>query len=154
MLAAELRAEVPEQHRAEFDDLLTEARQVYRLRDERGLYSDSSAVGLMRLGLIELGRRLHADSRINFPYDALDLWPAEIDALLDGDAAPRSDELTARVAARKAATAKGAPALLGSIPPPPPSLDQLPPALARVMAAFGFVVDGVTGEADGPAGGR
>ena len=151
-LAAELRVEVPEQHRAEFDYLLTEARSVYRLRDERGLYSDSSAVGLMRLGLIELGRRLHADGRINFPYDTLDIWPAEIDGLLDGDPTPTAEELTVRVAARKALTAKGAPALLGPIPPPPPSLDELPPALARVMAAFGFVVNGVTSEADGPAG--
>jgi pyruvate,water dikinase len=153
-LAAELRSEVPEEHRAEFDDLLDEARNVYRLRDERGLYSDSSAVGLMRLGLIELGRRLHTDGRINFPYDTLDVWPAEIDALLDDDPAPTADELTARVAARKTATATGAPALLGPNPPspPPPSLDQLPPPLARVMAAFGFVGNGVTGEADGPAG--
>ena len=77
--AAELRHEVPEQHRVEFDDLLAEARQVYRLRDERGLYSDSAAVGLMRLGLIELGRRLYIVGRINFPYDTLDVRPAEID---------------------------------------------------------------------------
>jgi phosphohistidine swiveling domain-containing protein len=152
VFAAELRAEVPEEHQTEFDGLLTEARHVYRLRDERGLYSDSPAVGLMRLALIELGRRLNADGRINFQYDTLDLWPAEIDGLLDGDPNPTAKELTARVAARKAATAKGAPALLGPVPPPPPSLDQLPPPLARVMAAFGFVVNGVTGEGEGPAG--
>jgi pyruvate,water dikinase len=153
VFATQLRAEVPGEHQAEFDDLLTEARRVYRLRDERGLYSDSAAVGLVRLGLIELGRRLFAAGRINFPYDTLDLWPVEIDQLLDGGATPTADQLSARVAARKTATAKGAPALLGPVPPPPPSLDQLPPPLARVMAAFGFVVDGVTGEADGPAGG-
>lgn len=152
VFAAELRAEILEEHQAEFDDLLTEARHVYRLRDERGLYSDSSAVGLMRLGLIELGRRLFADGRINFPYDTLDVRPAEIDELLDGGATPTADELSARVAARKALTTKGAPALLGPVPPAPPTLDQLPSALARVMAAFGFVVDGVTGEADRPAG--
>ena len=152
VFAAELRAEVPEEHRAEYDDLLTEARHVYRLRDERGLCSDSPAVGLMRLGLIELGRRLFADGRLNFSYDTLDVRPTEIDELLDGAATPTADELSARVAARKALTAEGAPALLGPVPPPPPAVDQLPPALARVMAAFGFVVDGVTGEADGPAG--
>jgi pyruvate,water dikinase len=149
---AGLRNEVPEEHRAEFDDLLTEARQVYRLRDERGLYSDSAAVGLMRLGLIALGHRLHAEGRINFPYDTLDVWPAEIDGLLDGEPTPTAEQLSMRVATRKAATAKGAPALLGPMPPPPPPLDQLPPSLARVMAAFGFAVDGVTGEADGPCG--
>lgn len=151
-LAAEIRADVPDEHLAEFDDLLTEARLVYRLRDERGLYSDSSAVGLIRLGLIELGHRLHRLGRINSPYDALDIGPTEIDGLLDGDPSPTADELSARVARRKAATAQGAPALLGPEPPPPPPLDQLPPPLARVMGAFGFVLSGVRGEADGPAG--
>ena len=151
-LATEIRADVPDEHLAEFDDLLTEARLVYRLRDERGLYSDSSAVGLIRLGLIELGHRMNRVGRINSPYDALDIGPTEIDALLDGDPSPTAEDLSARVARRKAATAQGAPALLGPEPPPPPPLDQLPPPLARVMGAFGFVLDGVRGEADGPAG--
>src|SRR4051794_37785499 len=53
-IAGEIRGDVPEEHRAEFDDLLTEARLVYRLRDERGLYSDTAAVGLLRLAVIEL----------------------------------------------------------------------------------------------------
>ena len=66
---------------------------MYRLRDERGLYSDSSAVGLMRLALIELGRRLFAAGRIGFQYDTLDLHAAEIDAILDGSPTPTADEL-------------------------------------------------------------
>ena len=57
---------------------------MYRLRDERGLYSDSSAVGLMRLALIELGTRLFERGRIGFKYDTLDLRGAEIDAILGG----------------------------------------------------------------------
>ncbi len=72
-LAAELREAVPEEERATFDDLLAESRLVYRLRDERGLYSDSSAVGLTRLALIELGSRLFERGRIGFKYDTLDL---------------------------------------------------------------------------------
>jgi rifampicin phosphotransferase len=151
-LADEVRSEVPEEHRAEYDDSLAESRLMYRLRDERGLYSDSAAVGLMRLGLIELGRRLHAERRIAFLYDALDLWPAEVDALLDGAASPTADELTARVARRKALSAIGAPATLGPVAPPPQPLDQLPPSLARVMGAFGFVLGGVGGEVDGSCG--
>ena len=70
---AELREAVPADERADFDDLLAEARHVYRLRDERGLYSDAAAVGLLRLALIELGRRMFAAGRINFMYDTLDL---------------------------------------------------------------------------------
>ncbi len=87
-LAAELREATPEDQRAAFDDMLTEARLVYRLRDERGLYSDSSAVGLMRLALIELGTRLFERGRIGFKYDTLDLRGAEIDAVLGGSPEP------------------------------------------------------------------
>ncbi len=151
-LAAELRESVPAEHRAEFDELMTEARLVYRLRDERGLYSDTNAVGLMRLALIELGRRLHERDRIAFVYDTLDITRTEIDALLDGSPTPTADELRARVARRKSLSAEGAPATLGPPAPEPPPVDQLPPPLARVMSALGFVISGVLGEADAPGG--
>jgi phosphohistidine swiveling domain-containing protein len=148
----ELRAAVPDEHRDEFDELLAEARFVYRLRDERGLYSDSAAVGLLRLALIELGRRLFESGRISFMYDTLDLHAAEIDALLDGAPEPSADELSARVATRKRASAAGAPASLGPPAPPPPPVDQLPPPLARVMSALGFYIGGVSGDIESPMG--
>jgi phosphohistidine swiveling domain-containing protein len=151
-IAAEIRADVPGEHRAEFDDLLTESRLVYRLRDERGLYSDAAAVGLLRLALIELGRRLFERGRINFMYDTLDLDEDEIDAILDGSDTPTADELSARVAHRKAMSAAGAPPLLGPPPPEPPPVDQLPPPLARVMSALGFYIDGVLGDVQTPIG--
>ncbi len=151
-VAQELREEVPESYRAAFDDLLAEARFVYRLRDERGLYSDAAAVGLLRLALIELGRRLFEAGRISFMYDTLDLRAAEIDALLDGSPTPTAAELTERVATRKRASAAGAPPALGPPPPPPPPVDQLPPPLARVMAALGFYLDGIVGEVESAMG--
>ena len=127
-LAAELREAVPEEERLRFDELLAEARLVYRLRDERGLYSDSSAVGLMRLALIELGRRLFEAGRIGFPYDTLDLQAAEIDAILGGSATPTAAELAARVRgaqvseqARSAAPAGSAAARSAARRRPPPA---------------------------------
>jgi rifampicin phosphotransferase len=145
-MAAEIRADVPDEHRAEFDDLLAEARHVYRLRDERGLYSDTSSIGLLRLALIELGTRLFDRGRIGFKYDTLDLRIAEIDGILQGATNPTADELAARVAVRKASALAGAPALLGDPPMPPPPVDELPPPLARLMSAIGFALDGVLGE--------
>ncbi len=44
--AAELRAATPEEDRDTFDDLLREARPMDRLRDERGLYSDTPSIAL------------------------------------------------------------------------------------------------------------
>ncbi|MEN9643577.1 MAG: hypothetical protein RL238_246 [Actinomycetota bacterium] len=151
-MADQLRAAVPAEHRDEFESLLTEARLVYRLRDERGIYSDSAATGLLRLALIELGRRMAERGRINFMYDTLDVTSAEIDSLLTGGAAPTADELSARVARRKALSAAGAPPFLGDPPQPPPPMDGLPPSIIRVMSALGFTIQGVLGEAEAPAG--
>lgn len=151
-VAEQLRTAVPDEHLAMFDDLLAEARFVYRLRDERGLYSDSAAVGLLRLALIELGRRLFASGRINFMYDTLDVRSEEIDAILDGSPAPTADELSARVATRKRASAEGAPVTLGPEAPPPPPVDLLPPPIARVMSALGFYMGGVGGDVEAPMG--
>ena len=149
---AELREAVPADERADFDDLLAEARHVYRLRDERGLYSDAAAVGLLRLALIELGRRMFAAGRINFMYDTLDLRSHEIDALLDGAVAPTADELSAGLPPVSRSARQGAPGMLGPPPPPPPPVDALPPALGRVMSALGFYIEGVLGDLETPMG--
>src|SRR5262249_23185634 len=55
---AEIRARVPPQHRARFDELLEEARLVYRLRDERHLYGAMPILGIARRAILEAGRRL------------------------------------------------------------------------------------------------
>ena len=151
-LADEIRADVPTEHQAAYDELLAEARLVYRLRDERGLYSDAAAVGILRLALIELGRRLADAGRINFMYDTLDVTAAEIDQLLDGDASPTADELSARVARRKELSALGAPKTLGPPAPEPPPLDTLPSSIARVMSALGFYIQGLMGDVETPIG--
>ena len=95
-IAAELRAAVPEEHRAAFDDLLAEARLVYRLRDERGLYSEISAIGLLRLALLELGRRLQQRGRVQVADDVLEAGVDELGALFAGADAPTAEELHQR----------------------------------------------------------
>ena len=57
-LTAGVRAKVPEEQRGEFDELLGESRLMYRLRDERGVFSDIWASGLMRRAVLAAGRRL------------------------------------------------------------------------------------------------
>src|SRR5258705_7089299 len=61
---AEVRAQVPAVHQAEFDELLGEARLTYRLRDERGVYSDIWASGIMRRATLAAGRRVASRGRI------------------------------------------------------------------------------------------
>lgn len=151
-MAAALRAATPAEHRDTFDELLTEARLMYRLRDERGLYSDISAFGLLRLALLELGRRLLAGQRLHQVDHVLELDSSEARQLALGADEPTANQLRDRVEFRRIVRAHGAPRHLGPLPPPPPPVDQLPPPLARVMSALGFAIEGILGQLEEAAG--
>jgi pyruvate,water dikinase len=145
---AEVRDKVPEERRGEFDELLEEARTMYRLRDERGVFSDIWASGLMRRAVLAAGRRLAANGRINEAEHLVDATVDEMAALLSGSDAPTADELAARAAHRASHTAKEAPAQLGDPPPPQPDPSALPPATARVMRAVGIALGELFGSSE------
>lgn len=132
---AEIRAQVPEKHLQDFDALLAEARLTYRLRDERGVYSDIWASGIMRRAALAAGRRAVARGRIANPQQMLDAGLDEMCALVTGGDGPSADELGLRAQYRAAYTAKDAPPVLGSPPGLPPDLSKLPPDVARLMRA-------------------
>src|SRR6266581_4072335 len=133
---AEVRAQVPAAHQAEFDELLGEARLTYRLRDERGVYSDIWASGLMRRGALAAGRRVASRGRIATPQQMLDASLDEMCALVAGTGGPSADELARRAEYRATYTAKDAPPFLGPPAPPPPDLAALPPSVGRLMRAI------------------
>jgi len=137
---ADVRSKVPEEHRGEFDELLEEARITYKIRDERGVFSDIWASGIMRRAVLAAGRRLAERGRINDPEHLVDAGFDEMRALLTGTNGPSAEELAERHAWRTSHTAKDAPALLGPPPPPPPDPSGLPPAPQRVMRAIGLVI--------------
>jgi len=133
---AEIRGAVPAEHRDEFDELLGEARLTYRLRDERGVYSDIWASGLMRRAALAAGRRVTSRGRLATPHQMLDASLDEMCALVSGSGGPTADELARRAEYRAAYTAKDVPATLGPPAPPPPDLASLPPPVGRVMRAM------------------
>jgi phosphohistidine swiveling domain-containing protein len=133
---AEVRGQVPAAHRDAFDELLGEARLTYRLRDERGVYSDIWAAGLMRRAALAAGRRISKRGRLAGPLQMLDASLDEMCALVAGTGGPSADELAGRAKYRATYTAKDAPALLGPPAPPPPDLAALPPSVGRVMRAM------------------
>jgi pyruvate,water dikinase len=142
---AAIRSQVPEEHRAEFDELLGEARLMYRLRDERGVYSDIWASGLMRRAALAGGRRLAAQGRVHEPVHLVDATIEEMGALLLGSGGPPADELAARLEYRNTHSAKDAPATLGPPAPPPPDPSRLPPTVGRLMRATGIAMGEVFG---------
>jgi len=134
---ADVRGHVPEEHRAEFDALLEEARVGYSVRDERGVYGDVWASGLMRRAAISAGRRLAERGQVLDPEHVVFADIGEMCALVLREPAPSAEELAARHTYHKTYTAKDAPVHLGEESPPMPDPSQLPPPLARLMAAIG-----------------
>ncbi|HWF36189.1 MAG TPA: PEP-utilizing enzyme, partial [Solirubrobacteraceae bacterium] len=138
---AEIREKVPSEHREEFDGLVEEARLMYRIRDERGVYSDIWASGIMRRAALAAGRRLAAAGRIDDPEHFVDASFDEMRSLISGGDGPTAQELAARTEWRTTHDAKDAPMLLGPPAPPPPDPAGLPAAEARMMRAVGITID-------------
>ncbi len=134
---AEIKARVPAQHVAEFEERLAEARLINRLRDERGVYADGWGIGLARRALLEAGRRLHSAGKLADPVHAVDMEAAELAALLRGEPDPTAEEVAQRYRWRTSRTIEDAPPLLGPSPAPPPPLESLPPGARRGARAMG-----------------
>jgi pyruvate,water dikinase len=147
---AAVRSRVPEEHRTEFDELLEEARLTYRVRDERGVFSDIWAAGLMRRAVLAAGRRLAARGLLHDAQHLLDAGLDEMRSLLTGVGGPSADELSERFATRTSARVHDAPKVLGDPPSPPPDSSGLPPAAARLARATGIAIGSVFGSSEAP----
>ena len=145
-----LRAQVPAEHLDDFDNRLTEARLANRIRDERGVFSDGWATGLSRRALLESGRRLAASGRLADPEHAVDLTCEEVTGMLRGGNGPGADEVAARYDWRTTHTIADAPPFLRAMPPPPPSVDVLPPAARRGARAVDAVLSNLFGVPETP----
>ncbi|MFA5883760.1 MAG: PEP-utilizing enzyme [Acidimicrobiia bacterium] len=137
---AEVRAQVPDEHRAEFDELVGEARLMYRIRDERGVFSDIWASGIARRAVMAAGRRVATKGGVHDPEHFVDAGFDEMCALVLGAGGPTADELAARYDWRTTHSAKDAPTVLGDPPHPPPDPSGLPPGAGRVMRATGIAL--------------
>jgi pyruvate,water dikinase len=148
----EFRARIAAEHRAEFDDRLSEAQVMNRLRDERGAYSDGWATGLARRAVLEAGRRLYAVGKLADVAHAVDLDADELGALLRGEPGPSGEEVAARYVWRTSNSTADAPPLLGPMPDPPPPLEMLPPPARRAAMAAGASMVNLFGVPDTPNG--
>ncbi len=145
---AKIREAVSEQHRAAFDELLVEARLVNRLRDERGYWSDLWSIGISRRAMLEVGRRLAAQEKIDAVDHVLDATCGEACTLLTGAgnvAAPSANELAARHQYRVGVANDVAPPFLNGTPVPPPPTEWFPEKTRRTMRAMGEFMSHVFG---------
>lgn len=147
-LTAKIRAAVPEQHRALFDELLQEARAVNRLRDERSYWSDLWASGIVRHAVLEAGRRVAAKGSIDEAEHLLDATSEEILGLLTGGARGKlvsAHELARRHDYRASVSVEDAPQFINGTPSPPPPLEWFPPETRRTMRAIDVAMSHVFG---------
>lgn len=135
-----VREAVPAEHRAEFDELLAEARLLYRLRDERGLYCDVWSAGIVRRVVLAVGARLAMRGALLATEHAMDATYDELCAMLRGTGGPSAAEVATRAHWRATAHADDVPIHLGDPPAPPPPLELLPPPMARATAAVQTVI--------------
>jgi phosphohistidine swiveling domain-containing protein len=117
---------VPQARRGEFDSLLEEARFIFRLRDERGMYNDCWGSGLARRAVLEAGRRLVARGVLPEASLAISANHDEIVGMLKGDKGPGVEDLRRRETWRDTKTVSDAPPFLGGEPKGPPPVEWLP----------------------------
>jgi phosphohistidine swiveling domain-containing protein len=139
--AAEIRAQVPAPDRRLFDELLAEARLIFRLRDERGSYADLWAIGIMRRAILAAGRRLAVQGLIADPTHLVEADWGELRALLETGRGVSGEQLAERARYRLQSRFADAPVRQGGEPRVPLPADWLPPQAARLERALGTAVE-------------
>ena len=126
-----LREEVPPEHRADFDEIVEDARLSYGLRDENGPITYEWPAGLLRRALLESARRLAAGGRLAAEPDVFELTVDEVAELLRSGTGPDLAEIGRRAEERRWWATLDPPPRLGPEEAPPP-VSVMPPNLARI----------------------
>jgi phosphohistidine swiveling domain-containing protein len=140
---AEVRAAVPEPNRNAFDELLAEARAMYRLRDERALFCNQWAEGITRRAILAAGKPLAEKGHIQHPTHLAEAGYDEMRSLIRHSDGPSAEELAQRARYRADASFADAPPVLGAEPGAPLPAEWLPPAAARMERAVGAYLGAV-----------
>jgi pyruvate,water dikinase len=127
-----VRARVPREEQARFDELLDGAREAMDLRDDNGPNTAEWPLGLLRLALLEVGRRLVARGFADAAEHAFELHTDELTDDLLSTGGPGREELARRAAHRREMAVLTPPDTLGPEEPPPP-VGVLPPPLAALV---------------------
>ena len=144
-----LRDEVPEQHRAEFDELAEDARLSYGLRDENGPVTYEWPAGLLRRALLEAGRHLATAGHLAGAGDLFELSIEEVTGFLRAGEGPALDEIAERADERRWWASLDPPERLGPEEADPP-VDALPENLAtftRIVLAVTATLEAEGGTA-------
>ena len=130
-----LLEQIDESDRAEFTNLVEEARMLYGLRDENGPLTLEWPAGIARHVILEAGRRLLKRGALDELEHVFDASIAELSGLLEGSEHPLAAELGMRYAERIACGVLIAPLVLGPVYEPP-DIDIFPGRMPEMMRAI------------------
>ena len=130
--ADRLKGVVPATAHAEFETMLGDARDAMDMRDDNGPITVEWPIGLVRLGLLEAGRRLAATGRLHEVEHVFELNVDEAKAIMTGVDTPSAEALADRADERSAQRQLDPPETLGPAATDPP-IHLLPPAMARAL---------------------
>jgi hypothetical protein len=136
----EIRAQVPDNNLAAFDELLDDARTNSRVKDERDLYCNMPICGVLRRGVIEAGRRVADKGLISEVEHMTEASIDEVNQLLISGRSDLAEELADRYAYRMAYSIDDVPAMLGDMSEMPKPVDPswLPAPSGRLLRAMGI----------------
>lgn len=144
---AAVRAAIDPTDLEEFDRVLADAREAMDMRDDNGPMTIEWPGGLMRLALLEVGRRLADRDAAAHANHVFELEADEVTPLLVDGRGPDAAALAARAATREAQRALDPPPYLGDDPAEPP-LHLLPPAMRQAMDMVNTVIATLFGTKD------
>lgn len=151
---------IPASDRDEFASMIEDARALYGLRDENGPITVQWPMGILRMALLEVAKRLNATEKIDDIEHIFDASIPETTALLRGERSPTAAELVDRCSERMGNAALAAPTVLGR-PPEEPPIDVLPGRMPDMMRGVLLVTElierddrgsGVTAQSSGLSG--
>jgi pyruvate,water dikinase len=136
-LEAEIKSRLSGEELATFQEWLGYARDVNRLRDERGIYNDIWGAGISRTAVLEAGRRLVARGILPDAELAIECRHEELVKLLQGESPVDVSELKERRDWRLNTRIEDVPEFLGSPPvTDPPPFHLFPTGLRNGLGAM------------------
>ncbi len=150
----QLRTRVPVDEHEHFDRLLADAREAMDLRDDNGPVTYEWPTGLLRLSMLEAGRRLAPSDRLSEADHIFELDRTELPAVLRGNPTPTAETINSRATQRAAFKQLDPPKTLGD-PEAAPPMEALPTELSTVVQMIEVVLQemGLADVVDDPASG-
>ncbi len=123
---------------SEFETLADWARRAYSYRDENGQYTISPLFGMVRLHLLEMGRRM---PHLGAPAHIFYLTPDELEPAFRGTLTDMAARIERRRGEEQWAKFHRGPRVYGPPEAPMPPVDAFPAPLRKLFRIFGWMMD-------------